>query len=69
MANKIFFEFCVETVPKHEVADVSQTHPIVSFAENWHQTCRADEALEAALPFSSFHAAHWCRAHWCQSRG
>jgi hypothetical protein len=40
-----FLSFVWKTHQKRDVADVSQTHPVVSFAENWHRMCRADEAL------------------------
>jgi hypothetical protein len=42
-----FLSFVWKTHQKRDVADVSQTHPMMSFAENWHRTCRADEALVA----------------------
>jgi hypothetical protein len=40
-----FLSFVWKTYQKRDVADVSQMYPITSFAENWHRTCRADEAL------------------------
>jgi hypothetical protein len=40
-----FLSFVWKTYQKRDVADVSQIHPIMSFAENWHRICRADEAL------------------------
>jgi hypothetical protein len=45
MASKRFLSFAWKTHQKRDVANVSQTHPIMSFAENWHRTCRADKAL------------------------
>jgi hypothetical protein len=38
-----FLSFVWKTHQKRDVADVSQMHPVKSFAENWHQTCRADK--------------------------
>jgi hypothetical protein len=40
-----FLSFVWKTHQKRDVADVSQMHPMMSFAENWHRICRADEAL------------------------
>jgi hypothetical protein len=39
-----FLSFVWKTHQKREVADVSQMHPVESFAENCHQTRRADKA-------------------------
>jgi hypothetical protein len=48
-----FLSFVWKTHQKRDVADVSQMHPIMSFAENWHRTCRADEALGEQRPGKS----------------
>jgi hypothetical protein len=41
-----FLSFEQKTCQKGGVADVSQMHPIMSFAQKVPGTCRADEALD-----------------------